>query len=197
MRRQVSSFAALLLLLLLHPAHAATTFNFVFDNRGLDEPPPPVPPFFGFGTVTIANDPGDGTFGLTSLGGFSMSYTFGTNLFSDADIATALSEVLVVLTWIPGGQQLQFSNVNAFGSGPQSGSIDFDNSLGDYLTFEPPGFGGLNLYQENDGSGLLAGNYLATAGVPGPIAGAGLPGLVFAAAGLLGWWRRKRKSAAA
>ncbi len=181
------------------------TFDFQFDNSGGGPDGTVKPPIVGTGTLTLPTDPGNGTFTLSSLTGFSMSYTFGTDMYTQADIKSNDSLTEVVIGNFGGGQRrAYFTDPGAQNGagGPLNGSLDLINAAGDDLSFEPKEFGGHNLYFENGHAvtgqpNNFFGNYLGlTAGpatVPEPasvtLLGLGVSGLALRA------WRKRRSAA--
>lgn len=156
------------------PAWAATDFTFQFDGVGLFDDQflplgdgPITPPVLGTGNFTSASDLAPGTYDLSSLSGFTFTFTVNGDTYTEADIVTPLDGVAIRITDTGGGiERLFFTESGSASSntGPNGGSLDLSDGT-NFLSFEPTSFGGNYLYQET-GS---AGRYLAlSSAVPEP-----------------------------
>ena len=124
--------------------------------------------------------------GLGGTGGSSAGRVFASGQL--ADLLLTRSATGLFSAYVNG--VLAFSFLDSTGlttfSGPNNIIYFFIDDFQTLLNFPPEA-----------GSGFVDFIQVTTpaAAVPGPIAGAGLPGLILAGGGLLGWWRRRQKIA--
>ena len=171
MKRKSLIAALALTVLPAFTASAATTFSFEFDDTGTVGAPGTVtPPIVGTGTFVSPIDLSPGTYDLSSLGLFSVEFSFGPlpeDEFSTMDIVTPLDQGAIKITpFAPGVERLVFvptcCDDGIYTALELMNTVDnFGEIVQNSLFFAASPGGENSFYEELAVGGRAFGNYLA------------------------------------
>jgi hypothetical protein len=147
---------------------------------------------------TFSGSAGDWTYDFSvtnNLGGTNYIYALASPDFPNTSYVSGPVGWFDGTISNPGATNLEWCFTSCYYIGPTN--LPPGSTLGGFIAHDTTVSPLTSLHWQAFAIGGDLGNpgFSAVATVPGPIAGAGLPGLILASGGLLGWWRRRKKTA--